>query len=98
MDGDRLHGADASESFLALAVRELSEMRGLPPLEVVESIENVPRLPSAREFGRRRNKSNDDGRSRAFGYLKLQFDRPVQGPLCLGYSSHFGLGLFLPAE
>ncbi len=26
--------------------------------------------------------------------LELRFDKPVQGPVCLGYASHFGLGLF----
>lgn len=26
--------------------------------------------------------------------LKLRFDRPIEGPLTLGYGSHFGLGLF----
>jgi CRISPR-associated protein Csb2 len=32
--------------------------------------------------------------------LRLGFDAPVQGPLCLGYGSHFGLGRFecLPAD
>lgn len=30
-----------------------------------------------------------------FGYaLRLTFAEPVRGPLCLGHSSHFGLGLF----
>jgi len=29
--------------------------------------------------------------------LELRFARPVRGPLCLGYGSHFGLGLFAPA-
>lgn len=42
-------------------------------------------------------------RSRRFGpaapidcgfSLQLRFDRPVSGPICLGYGSHFGLGLF----
>jgi CRISPR-associated protein Csb2 len=28
--------------------------------------------------------------------LRLHFDEPVQGPLALGYASHFGLGLFRP--
>ncbi len=29
------------------------------------------------------------------GYaLRLRFARPIAGPLCLGYGSHFGLGLF----
>jgi len=31
-----------------------------------------------------------------FGYaLRLTFAEPVRGPLCLGHSSHFGLGLFV---
>lgn len=30
-----------------------------------------------------------------FGFtVALQFDRQITGPLCLGYGSHFGLGLF----
>lgn len=32
-----------------------------------------------------------------YGYaLRLTFAEPVTGPLCLGYASHFGLGLFAP--
>ena len=27
--------------------------------------------------------------------LRLQFDEPVPGPICLGYGSHFGLGRFV---
>ena len=26
--------------------------------------------------------------------LRLTFPEPISGPLCLGHSSHFGLGLF----
>lgn len=26
--------------------------------------------------------------------FQLEFSRPVSGPLCLGYGSHFGMGLF----
>jgi len=30
-----------------------------------------------------------------YGYgLVLRFEEPVAGPLCLGYASHFGLGMF----
>ncbi len=29
--------------------------------------------------------------------LELRFSNPVRGPMCLGYGSHFGLGLFVPA-
>lgn len=30
--------------------------------------------------------------------LELRFTEPVQGPLCLGYGSHFGLGLFAATD
>jgi len=30
--------------------------------------------------------------------LRLVFDRPVEGPVALGYGSHFGLGLFAAAD
>lgn len=33
------------------------------------------------------------------GYtLMLRFDRPISGPICLGYGSHFGLGLFASVD
>lgn len=30
--------------------------------------------------------------------LELRFSNPVRGPMCLGYGSHFGLGLFRPVS
>lgn len=30
--------------------------------------------------------------------LRIAFDEPVEGPLCLGYGSHFGLGRFIHCE
>jgi hypothetical protein len=33
----------------------------------------------------------------AYGF-QLEFDEPVHGPIALGRNSHFGMGLFLPAE
>jgi len=33
------------------------------------------------------------GPDRAYG-VRLRFDRPIQGPIALGYGAHFGLGLF----
>lgn len=30
--------------------------------------------------------------------LRLLFDRPVWGPLALGFGAHFGLGLLAPAD
>ncbi len=30
--------------------------------------------------------------------IRLEFDRPVRGPIALGYASHFGLGLFTAVD
>ena len=56
--------------------------------------------PSRRaiEFKRfRSRKSKDDGGRRLSGFFKLRFTEPVRGPISLGHSSHFGMGLFLPS-
>lgn len=48
------------------------------------------------QFKRFRRKADDDGGRRLAGAFRLTFNQPVRGPLALGWSSHFGLGLFLP--
>lgn len=78
--------------------------RGLPePLEM-DMLPRPPRGPQSlewRHFRRRRETQPPavDARSlqTAFGF-RLRFDRPVRGPIALGYACHFGLGLFVPVE
>jgi CRISPR-associated protein Csb2 len=48
------------------------------------------------EFKRFRQRAGDDGGRRLAGAFRLTFDQPVRGPLALGWSSHFALGLFVP--
>ena len=45
-------------------------------------------------FRWRRHGSVGDGKSYK---VQLEFKEPVSGPITLGYSSHFGLGMFVPA-
>jgi CRISPR-associated protein Csb2 len=60
-------------------------------------------IPDVRECGWvkiHRTKSERDARTNndKLGYtVKLTFSEPVKGPISLGASSHFGLGLFVPA-
>jgi CRISPR-associated protein Csb2 len=63
-------------------------------------LDHVGRTGSFRplQFRRVRHKPGDDGANRATAAFRLEFDREVAGPLCLGHASHFGLGLFLPAK
>lgn len=48
------------------------------------------------EFRRFRFKPGDDGGRRLAGAFRMEFDQEVVGPIALGHSSHFGMGLFRP--
>ena len=50
------------------------------------------------QFKRFRQKRGDDGGRRPSGAFRLVFPCAIQGPIALGHSSHFGLGLFIPAR
>jgi CRISPR-associated protein Csb2 len=45
-----------------------------------------------------RESPDDPGARRPAGSFRLEFPRPVRGPIALGHNSHFGLGLFAPAD
>lgn len=48
------------------------------------------------QYKRFRQKRGDDGGRRTAGAFRLIFPRAIRGPIALGHSSHFGLGLFVP--
>jgi len=77
--------------------RELARRPDLPPC-TVELLAGSGRRQQWRtlQFHRFRVKSGDDGGRRPAAALRLTFARPVAGPICLGHSAHFGLGLFVP--
>jgi CRISPR-associated protein Csb2 len=81
-------------------LHELERVRerrlGLPELVHVESLDTLGRSLRPIQFCRDRQKSGDDGGRRPTAAFRLVFAAPLQGPLCLGHSCHFGLGLFLP--
>lgn len=49
------------------------------------------------QFKRFRRKTGDDGGRRLAGAFRIVFPQRVPGPIALGHSSHFGMGLFVPA-
>jgi len=75
-----------------------------PDLPAVIAIEPLPvqYLGAGRlrplQFKRERRKAGDDGSRRPSGAFCIAFAAPTRGPLCLGHSSHLGLGLFVPGE
>lgn len=71
-------------------------VRGLPPARV-ELLEWTSETLGLRHFVRRRRRGPQPPIDIGFA-VRLLFERPVAGPLCLGYGSHFGLGRFRAIE
>lgn len=100
------------QNFLAAALREelarligrradLNDLRAdAIKIEPVMDEHGVFRISELRlrpiQFKRFRGKRGDDGGSRPAGSFQINFGRKVLGPIALGHSSHFGLGLFVP--
>jgi CRISPR-associated protein Csb2 len=85
-------------------VRAELRSRGLPdivapPVVAIPSEQNPWGKQALwfRRFARTRQGSGSTPPAGVF-HLTLTFDRPVDGPLCLGWGAHFGLGLFVPAD
>jgi CRISPR-associated protein Csb2 len=100
-------GRAERERYLRKAIRrEVRRRASLWPAGVeVEAVDAVADTdpawagrPRPFEFHRSRSRAGDDGYRRPFGTFRLTFSAPINGPLCLGYACHFGLGLFLPAQ
>ncbi len=81
-------------------VARLRERRPeLPEIESIEILDAVgPQRLRPIQFQRFRRKGSDDGGRRPSGFFRIVFQSPTRGPLCLGHSCHFGLGLFVPAS
>ncbi len=45
---------------------------------------------------RRFRQKRGEAANRSAGAFRIDFGRPVTGPIALGYNAHFGMGLFLP--
>jgi CRISPR-associated protein Csb2 len=85
-------------AFLQLTARELIEQHyGTSPMAIEPAKGNSGSL-RAIDFRRYRENRRPESQGRWFGFLRIQFAKPLTGPLTIGYGSHFGLGLFAAAE
>lgn len=82
----------ADAAFIEAEIERELRFRGLPGPTAVQLI---PGDWSAYRRHRPEKERLRDTFRRPWG-LRLVFDEPVKGPLCLGAMSHFGMGLFLP--
>lgn len=87
----------SGKNSLVGQVRAELASRGLPE-PVAEVIVDGPSQASRwRHFRRvRRHSERKPPIASSFG-LRLTFAEPVSGPICLGYASHYGLGVCVPA-
>ena len=82
------------KSFEGQVREELME-RGLPDPKSIERISNQEMVKSKLKgyLLRRRAGKNQPPHESSWA-CRITFNRPVDGPITLGYASHFGLGLF----
>jgi CRISPR-associated protein Csb2 len=88
-----------AEHVLRQELERFRERRpGLPAVVAIQSLEVLGALGGLRpiQFRLFRQKRGDDGGRRPSGAFRIVFASPMRGPLCLGHSCHFGLGLFVP--
>ncbi len=90
-----------NEYYKAEVIRELKNT-GLPEPEAVEitdarGIIIDGHFTSCLKFNCRRNGSGKKATVPPV-VVRIQFDSPVQGPVSIGYSSHYGLGRFRPSK
>jgi CRISPR-associated protein Csb2 len=101
-DPPDLRGGGGSIEFARLVLgEELARLRqSRPDIPEPATIDLLPENRIGRlrplQFKRFRQKAGDDGGRRAAGAFRITFPEPITGPLVLGHSSHFGLGLFVP--
>lgn len=92
------HGKDSVKG----QIRAELERRGLPDLVAAPAIAEPTEESDAgrrarwfRGFARTRQANGGTPPAGLF-HVTLTFTRPVEGPICLGWGCHFGLGLFEP--
>ena len=86
------HLKERGRSSLSGQVEAELDFRGFPPPKI-EILEWTDQTRALRHFVRRRERGPQPPIDVGFS-VRLHFDRPVAGPICLGYGSHFGLGRF----
>lgn len=90
------HLKKSGRSSLVGQVEAELRSRGFPPAKV-EVLDWTGETLALRHFVRRRKGGPQPPLDIGFA-VRLVFDSPVAGPICLGYGSHFGLGLFRSVE
>jgi len=91
----RLRPGETPEALAA----KLLQQTGLPACQVEMETDDTQWVNVHEPARERHGRKSQSTRNVRRGFqLRLSFEKPVQGPICLGHSAHYGLGLFLPVE
>ena len=88
---------NGKNSLIGQVAEELT-IRGLPEAQVEILDVHDPKLAKSRHFIRQRRRGGRPPPIDCGFIIKLTFEKPVIGPIALGYASHFGLGLFAASD
>jgi CRISPR-associated protein Csb2 len=80
-------------------IRRECRERGLPEPQRLERLSSISVGPQQRrpiQFHRFRGRRGLNQPDRLGSFWRIGFDRPVVGPMAIGFGCHFGLGLFAP--
>jgi CRISPR-associated protein Csb2 len=84
-------------TFAAHVLRqELGRRPRLPAVAEIQSLQLLSGPGRLRPIQSRLFRQKRGGGRRPSGVFRIVFASPVRGPLCLGHSCPFGLGLFVP--
>lgn len=91
-DGLQIDGPQAD-------LRRLLRLRDLPPFELEPLASTVVGGRDTRwlDFTTIRKRTHGARAHVSPQGFRIRFERPVRGPILLGYGAHFGLGVFVPA-
>jgi CRISPR-associated protein Csb2 len=100
--GPQNQRAFARQVFVEELARFLELRPDVPEPVSIEFLNDENRMGAHRlrpiQFKRFRQKGGDDGGRRPAGAFRIVFSEPIRGPICLGHSSHFGMGLLIPEK
>lgn len=94
----RCHRPDLDQAIDNIEIEPMTDRYERFIIRPANGANGNPGPLSLLQFKRFRSKPSDDGGRRLAGAFRLTFKDCVRGPIAVGHSSHFGLGVFMPDE
>ncbi len=90
-------GRGDKEKWIKEELKHEALNHGLPEPLSVSIVEKLERKGHSFEWIEFRRNRKGDPDQLGYGF-RLEFEKPVMGPISMGYGAHYGLGLFMPED